>query len=227
MRILVIEDDPTLNKNIQQALNAEGYVTQTLYDGALAERLLKKETFDCVVIDINLPGKNGFEVSKIFRTYNKHTPLIMLTAFSDIDDKLKGFESGADDYLTKPFFMSELLIRIQSLIKRSQQNPTNTGAENIVIDDIIIDLAHKKVVRSGLEINLTPREYNILLKLAAHPGEIISKNNLVKEIWGNSIGFNTNTIEVYINFLRKKIDKPFDKQIIKTKIGFGYYLDTK
>jgi DNA-binding response OmpR family regulator len=223
MNILLIEDDQTLNQNICEALKAEALQVTSLYDGLLAERILKRETFDCVIMDINLPGKNGFELCKAFREYNSHTPVLMLTAFGELDDKVQGFSCGADDYLTKPFYMRELTLRIKVLIKRKSMIK-NTG-NTMKAGDITIHLNTKKVTRNGQEIILTPREYQILVQLLQHKGEILSKAVLVKEIWGNAFDANTNTIEVYINFLRNKIDKPFGKNSIKTKIGFGYYLD--
>lgn len=224
MRILVIEDETTLNKNICEALLAERFTVESAFDGFLAERFLKKETFDCVVMDINLPKKNGYDLCKEFREYNTQTPILMLTAFDELEDKIKGFDSGADDYLTKPFFMKELIMRINSLVKRSQNNSENSN-DIIVASDVFINTAQKKVKRQNQEIQLTPREYQILVKLCKNQGEIISKNDLIKEIWGTSLDVNTNTIEVYVNFLRNKIDKPFGKNSIKTKIGYGYYLD--
>lgn len=227
MRILVIEDETTLNKNICEALMAEKFTVESAYDGFLAERLLKKEVFDCVVMDINLPKKNGYDLCHEFRTYNTHTPVLMLTAFDELEDKIMGFDSGADDYLTKPFFMKELMIRINALIKRSRNSSDANELDVIVADDIVIHTPQKKVTRQNQEIQLTPREYQILVKLCKNRGEITSKNELIKEIWGTSLGVNTNTIEVYVNFLRNKIDKPFNKNSIKTKVGYGYYLDSE
>lgn len=224
MRILVIEDESTLNKNISEALSSESFVVESVFDGFLAERFLKKESFDCVVMDINLPKKNGYDLCKEFRTYNTNTPILMLTAFDELEDKIKGFDSGADDYLTKPFFMKELILRINSLIKRSKKESNTNFKEVFNVLDLTINTAQKKVTRQNQEILLTPREYQILIKLCKNPGEIISKNELIKEIWGTSMDVNTNTVEVYLNFLRNKIDKPFGKNSIKTKIGYGYYL---
>ncbi|MGI6319950.1 MAG: response regulator transcription factor [Bacteroidales bacterium] len=227
MKVLVIEDEVTLNKNISKALKAENFVVSSVFDGFLAERLLKKESFDCIIMDINLPKKNGYDLCKEYREYNKHTPVLMLTAFDELDDKIKGFESGADDYLTKPFFMKELIVRMNLLINKSRNTIKNRPKELIVVDDITIRTAQKSVTRQGREIVLTPREYQILEKLCKNQDEIISKDELIKEIWGTSLGINTNTIEVYINFLRNKIDKPFGKNSIKTKIGYGYYFDSE
>jgi len=228
MKLLIIEDDPTLIKNIAGALAAEGLQVELVYDGLLAERMLKKNQYACIVMDINLPGKNGFDLCKDFRQTNQQTPVIMLTAFGELEDKVQGFDCGADDYLTKPFFMRELVLRIQSLIKRNKQNDSTDSRNSILVaGDISLNHLQKKVFRQGTEIALTPREYQILLKLMEKNGEIVSKGELIKEIWGGSFDANTNTIEVYINFLRKKLDKPFDKSVIKTKVGYGYYLDVR
>jgi len=228
MKVLIIEDDPTLSKNISEALTSEGFHNECIYDGLLAERKLKKQDFSCVIIDINLPGKNGFDLCREFRIYNINIPVLILTAFGELEDKIQGFDCGADDYLTKPFFMRELILRVNSLIKRHKNNNLSTDNKLILIsDDITLNESQKKVYRQGKEISLTPREYQILLKLMTNNGEIVSKAELIKEIWGSSFDANTNTIEVYVNFLRNKLDKPFKKNTIKTKVGYGYYLDAK
>ncbi len=224
--ILLIEDDPILSRNIKEALTEEQMHVDTLFDGLLAEKMLQKESYDCIILDINLPGKNGYDICRDFKNHNQSTPVLMLTAFSELEDKVQGYESGADDYLTKPFYMRELLLKVHALARRSESSHSTKNQTNtIVADDIVIQLAHKKVTRQGLEVALTPREYQILLKLIQSKGELISKQDLVKEIWGNIVDANTNTVEVYINFLRNKIDKPFGKQSIKTKFGFGYYFE--
>lgn len=227
MKILIIEDDPTLNRNITDAFHSEGFITENVFDGNLAERMLRRENYDCVVLDINLPGKTGFELCRDFRSYNTYTPVIMLTAFDELEDKVKGFDIGADDYLTKPFYMRELIMRVNALLKRTLNN-SQDPAENepVIAGDIVIQPALKKVTRKGVEVVLTPREYQILMILCKSKGEIVSKKFLINEIWGTSFDANTNTIEVYVNFLRNKLDKPFGKNSIKTKVGFGYYLET-
>ncbi|MFT3701253.1 MAG: response regulator transcription factor [Agriterribacter sp.] len=223
MNILLIEDDQRLNKNISEMLESEALHTTSVYDGFQAERLLKKKSFDCIIMDIDLPGKKGFDLCRDFRQYDVVTPVIMLTAFGELDDKVQGFDCGADDYLTKPFYMKELLLRINAVSKRNAaaNSPNNT----IAAGDIVIHQAAKKVMRQGCEIILTPREYEILVRLIANKGELVSKKQLIKEIWGRHFDANTNTIEVYINFLRNKIDKPFERQSIKTRVGYGYYFD--
>ena len=226
-KILVIEDDPELNRNIREALLAENMRVETVYDGVLAEKMLNKSHFDCILLDINLPGKNGFDLAKDFRRHNISTPILMISAFSELEDKVQGYEMGADDYITKPFYMRELILKVNSLINRSQNNVSDNQKNKVLIaGDLQVNTALKKVSRQGVVINLTPREYQILIRLLKSKGEIVSKQTLIQEIWGKSFDANTtNTIEVYINFLRNKIDRPFEKESIKTKIGYGYYFE--
>ena len=227
-KILLIEDDPTLSRNIKEALTEEELQIDTAFDGLIAEKMLKKDIFDCIILDINLPGKNGYDLCRNFREHDTTTPVLMLTAFSELEDKVEGFNCGADDYLTKPFYMRELLLRVNALIRRNMPNHRPTvGSSMLVADDIVINLLAKEVKRNNIEISLTPREYQILLKLIECKGELVSKKELINEVWGTMVDVNTNTIEVFINFLRNKVDKPFGKQSIKTKPGFGYYFEEK
>jgi two-component system, OmpR family, response regulator len=228
LKVLLIEDDYTLSQNVRDALKSESLNVKVVYDGLLADRLLKKETFDCIIMDINLPGKTGFDLCKEFRRHDSHTPVIMLTAFAELDDKVQGFDCGADDYLTKPFYMRELILRVNSLIKRNKIRSSLEKQSSVrVAGDISINEAKKTVHRRDREISLTPREYQILLILVERKGEIVSKADLITEIWGHSFDANTNTVEVYVNFLRNKLDKPFGTNTIKTKVGYGYYLDAE
>ena len=229
MHILIIEDDLIIGKNIETALTEESFEVTLARDSQTGEAAIKQKKFDCIVLDINLPGKNGFEVCKSLRINDQVTPVLLLTAFDELEDKVKGYESGVDDYLTKPFYMKELSLRIHALIKRKQgierQNGDNIISETIDIKDLHIDLKHKKVFKNSNEIPLTPREFQILIKLVEAGGAPVSKQELIKEIWGSLFDHNTNTIEVYVNFLRNKIDKPYQTNLIKTRIGYGYYLD--
>lgn len=223
MTILVVEDDTILNQNIKESLTAEKFMVEQAYDGFIAEKLLRKNAYDCVVLDVNIPNKNGFELCQTFRTYNTTTPVLFLTAFDELDDKVQGYESGADDYLTKPFYQKELLMRIQALVKRNTTaQPQN---DTLIWHDIVIKQKTKTVFRNNQELKLTPREYQILVMLVLTKGEVVTKKELIREIWGSSFDANTNNVEVFINFLRNKVDKPFEKQLIKTKVGYGYYLD--
>lgn len=224
--IILIEDDQVLSRNITEALREDNMEVLPVFDGQIAEKLLKRRKFDCVILDVNLPGKNGYELCTAFRTYNNSTPVLMLTAFSELEDKVQGYDCGADDYLTKPFYMRELLLRVNSLIKRSELNASvRIEDTTLAAADVVIHLPTKKVTRQTTDIPLTPREFQILVRLVRSKGELVSKKDLIREIWGDVVDANTNTIEVYINFLRNKIDKPFRKSRIKTKIGFGYYFD--
>lgn len=227
MKVLIIEDDPIISLNIKEALEAEKMQSEIASDGKAGETMLSQKKYDCIILDINLPYKSGYELCKQFRKTNTHTPVILLTAFDELEDKIEGFDSGADDYLTKPFYMKELIVRIQTHVKRSQNTEQKEKESIIEIEDLKIDTQNKTVVRNGKDINLTPREFQILIKLVSAKGKLVPKQELLKEIWGSSMDFNTNNIEVYINFLRNKIDRPFERHLIKTKVGYGYYIDLK
>jgi len=221
-RILLVEDEPKLAVNIQESLVDAGFEVQLAYDGNVAERMYKNTVFQLVILDINLPYKNGFELCRIFRQQNKDIPIIMLTALGELDDKMLAFEAGADDYLVKPFHFQELLARILVFLKRSVQH--KAIYKQITVADLQIDLIEKKAVRNGQVISLTAREFALLELLANSKGRVVSKVEIAEKVWDVSFDTGTNTIEVYINFLRNKIDKPFEKKLIHTKTGFGYYL---
>jgi DNA-binding response OmpR family regulator len=222
-KILLIEDDVIISKNLSDYLLNESYEVQQVFSGEHALENFQNRHFDLVILDLNLPDMSGFQVCKAIRKENLNTPILILTAYDELEDKMEGFNAGADDYLTKPFFMKEVSARIKSLLKRIKKQEPNQ--DSIRIDDLSIDLSDNSVKRANIAITLTPREFNLLVMLVNAKGKIVTKKELNKFIWGGSLDANNNTIEVYINFLRKKIDKPFDKQLIKTKIGFGYYLD--
>lgn len=222
-KILLIEDDRIISQNLTDFLTQQGFRILHAFTGRDALNLLEMETVDLLLLDINLPDFDGYQICQEVRKKNSHTPILMLTAYDELEDKMKGFEVGADDYLTKPFFMVEVLARIKSLLKRAKKLDDSQAL--IWVEDLSINVSTTTVSRSKQDINLTPREFNLLLMLVKAKGRIVTKKELNKEIWGGSLDEHNNTIEVYINFLRKKIDKPFSKQLIKTKIGFGYYLD--
>ena len=222
-KLLLIEDDRIISQNLTEFLVQEGFQIQHAFTGKESLAMLNSAQFDLLILDLNLPDFDGFHICQEFRKHNSQTPILMLTAYDELEDKMKGFEMGADDYLTKPFFMVEVLARIKSLLKRANKQPGQTSL--IWVEDLSIDVSTNAVFRAKQEINLTPREFNLLLMLVKAKGKIVTKKELNKQIWGGSLDEHNNTIEVYINFLRKKIDKPFSTQLIKTKIGFGYYLD--
>ncbi len=222
MKILIVEDDVNLSRDLQWQFSAKDIESDVAYDGIIAEKMLQRNKYDCVLADVNVPGKNGFELVKDLRQKQNATPVIMLTAFGEIEDKLQGFENGADDYVTKPFFFDELHARMKVIIKRMQQ--LSGEREVITIDDLVIDMKKREVFRANAPVKLTAREFEILAMLGEADGQTLSKKEILNRVWGNSFGTNTNTIEVFINLLRNKIDKNFENKLIKTRIGFGYYL---
>lgn len=222
MKILLLEDDFTLSKEITVFFASKEFECVPYYDGGLLLRKYFPYDYDLIILDINVPGINGIEVCKRIREVDKKTPIIMLTAFSEIEDKLASFDSGADDYLVKPFHFEELFARISSLLRRKEV--PQQAEEKIVIQDLEISESEMKVFRSGEEIKLTPKEFKLILILAQAKGKVLSKQFIAEKLWDYHIETNQNTIEVYINFLRKKIDKDHETKLIRTKIGYGYYL---
>ena len=223
--ILILEDDNILSKEIKGFLTKHGFVCTCVYDGSLVVKQFRLNSFDLVILDINVPGINGLEVCKKLREEDSKVPILMLTAFSEVDDKVTAFNNGADDYLVKPFYFFALLVRIKSLLRRKEipQNQNNIRT----IGDLEIDLTEMKVFRKKEEINLSPKEFKLLCLLAKSEGKVLSKNKIADELWDAHIETNQNTIEVYINFLRKKIDKNHDTKLIHTKVGYGYYIKSE
>ena len=222
MKILLLEDDFKLSSEIKVFLKDKHFECDAVYDGNLFLRQFNTAVYDLFILDINVPGINGLEVCSLVRSTDKSTPIIMLTAFGQIEDKVEAFNNGADDYLVKPFHFDELYIRINSLMRRNQ-NPQQSD-EILTIEDLQINVSEIKVVRGNTEINLTPKEYQLLLLLAKAKGKTVSKSSISDMVWDLNFETGTNTIEVYINFLRKKIDKNFEVKLIHTRPGFGYYL---
>lgn len=223
--ILLAEDEPTLTANIKSELERLGYKVYAAFDGEIAERLFISKNVNLAILDINLPGKNGLALCKSFRQKNRQLPILMLTALSEVDDKLDAFNSGADDYMVKPFHMKELMARVEVLLKRSVSSMATS--EKITVSDLEIDLDFKTVKRGGVSIDLTAKEFLLLVELAKAGGRVLSKQFLTEKVWGLNFDTGTNTIEVYISFLRGKIDKNFTPKLIRTKTGFGYYLSEK
>jgi two-component system, OmpR family, copper resistance phosphate regulon response regulator CusR len=221
-RILLAEDEPKLGQIIQEELTRQGYPTDVAYDGLVAEKLFKEHNYSLVLLDVNLPYKNGLALCKEFRDTKKNIPIIMLTALGEIQDKMDAFNLGADDYIVKPFHFNELFARIKVFLKRSEAG--SEASEKIVVGDLEIDLLDKAVTKGSTVINLTAKEFALLALLAKSKGKVISKTEILEKVWGLSFDTGTNTIEVYISFLRNKIDKPFDTKLIHTKPGFGYFL---
>jgi two-component system, OmpR family, copper resistance phosphate regulon response regulator CusR len=220
--VLIVEDESSIASNLSHAVAQLGILPTIADDGEIAEKFIRTKHFDCFIFDINLPKKSGIELCKIAKEIYPNVPVLVLTAFGELDDKLDAFNAGADDYLTKPFYIEELLARLKALLKRA--NKSGNTSEQLTIEDLIIDKKNKEVFRGGKEVNLTNKEFQLLELLANYEGKVVSKQIIAESVWDVNFDTGTNTIEVYINFLRKKVDKNFDKKLIHTKPGYGYYL---
>jgi len=222
-KILILEDDHKMAAELRLFFNNRGHECDLVYDGGLFFKQLEIDKYDIYILDVNVPVMNGMEVCKRVRMTNKSTPILMLTAYSAVADKVNALEAGADDYLVKPFHLEELFARVNALLRRS----SNTQADHqqlYIIEDLTINVSESKVTRAGKEIVLTPKEYKLLELLASANGRTVSKQTIATKVWDINFETGTNTIEVYINYLRKKIDKGFDRSLIHTRAGFGYSL---
>ncbi|WP_435356423.1 response regulator transcription factor [Emticicia sp. SJ17W-69] len=223
-RILIIEDDQRITENLTKGLQEKGFDTEVAYDGQIGLRLALSGRFDLILLDVNLPVMNGYEVCGKIREKDSQIPIIMLTALGETDDKITGFEKGADDYIVKPFEYRELIARVNVFLKRAYAENEN-NANLLRIADLEINLESKMASRQGKTIDLTPKEFSLLEYLIRNKGKVISKAEIAEKIWeGNNAENSLNVIEVYINFLRKKIDKDFEPKLIHTKTGMGYVL---
>lgn len=220
IKILLVEDEMKIASALEKGLKEQGYYVQVAYDGKIGEKLFSFYRFDLVILDINLPGINGYELSRIIRQRNQNIPILILTALGSIDDKMEGFEAGADDYLVKPFEFKELLARIKTLLRRSVKG---ISVGNILrIADLEINLDSKAVIRSGNKVVLTAKEFQLLEYLVRNKGRVVSRADIAEKVWDIGFDTGTNVIDVYINFLRKKIDRDFAVKLIHTQVGMGY-----
>lgn len=220
-KILLAEDEAKLAKAIQDELIRVGYDVDVAENGLDADKMFMENDYSMALLDINLPGKNGMALCSDIRKRSTNIPIVMLTAVGEIHDKVAAFNMGADDYLVKPFHFDELFARLKVLFKRTD---TVEKHEKLVYGDLEIDFKLKSVVRSGISINLTSKEFTLLTLLVRTPERVISKQEILEKVWDLSFDTGTNTIEVYISFLRNKIDKPFSTKLIHTKPGFGYFI---
>lgn len=222
VKILFVEDEPKLGVSVRKELVEQGFEVDLAYDGRIGESMFKSAEYDLILLDINLPHINGLELCRRFRELNREVPILMLTALGELDDKMEAFASGADDYLVKPFHLRELLARLKVFMKRRQIN--KQFEEKLQVADLEIDFSAKTVSRDGHVINLTAKEFSLLAFLARSRGRVLSKNEIAEKVWEMDLDTSANTIEVYISFLRNKIDKNFEPKLIHTKPGFGYFL---
>jgi DNA-binding response OmpR family regulator len=216
MHILLIEDEKKLARAVQQGLEAEKHTVEVAFDGLTGEAMAHEDSFDLLIIDVGLPKKDGFALLKDLRAQDIRTPSLMLTARSSTEDIVKGLDLGADDYLTKPFEFRVLLARVRSLMRRGS---TTT---QLKIADLKLDAITHKASRGGKTIELTAREYALLEFLMRNAGRVISREDIAREIWGYHFDPGTNVIDVYVNHLRKKVDKEFGQKLIYTERGKGY-----
>lgn len=223
MKILVIEDDARVSELLQRGLMENGYEVTPAYDGVTGIKLAAGQNFDLVITDIVLPGHNGLDVCREIRRKSPEIPIIMLTALGTTDDKVDGFESGADDYLVKPFDFRELLVRIQALLKRNSGSSVRRP-DLMQYHDLSLDRKTKIVKRAGREIKLTPKEFRLLEYMLSHPERVLSRMEISENVWDTTFDTGTNFIDVYINYLRKKIDRDFDTRLIHTRQGMGFVL---
>lgn len=225
-KILIIEDDKRVADLLKAGLEECGYDTMVAYDGQMGLRLFQSCRFDLVVSDIILPKMDGFELCKEMRRRNENIPILMLTALGSTDDKLDGFDAGADDYMVKPFDFRELQARIRILLKR-KSGTRRQEPGMIEYADLSINLSTKEVRRGNVSVRLSPKEYNLLVYMAENAERVISRPEIAENVWNTHFDTGTNFIDVYINYLRKKIDRDFDVKLIHTKPGMGFIFTDK
>ena len=222
MKILLIEDEPKTLQSLRQGLEENGFEVDIAYDGMIGKHLARKNQYQIIVTDIIMPGMNGLQLSKELREEGITTPILMLTALGSIEEKLMGFDAGADDYLVKPFDFLELLARIKVLVKRNQTLPITGNV--LIYSDLEMNLDAHTVTRGGSKIDLTAREFALLEYLLTNHGKVISKADIAAKVWDSRIDMGTNVIEVFMTMLRKKVDKNYDTKLIHTQYGVGYVL---
>jgi two-component system copper resistance phosphate regulon response regulator CusR len=222
MKILVVEDEPKTLHAIRQGLEETQFEVDIAYDGLIAKRLALKNSYAAIITDVIIPGLNGFELIRQLRAQGVTTPILLLTALGESSDKVMGFDAGTDQYLTKPFQFAELLARVRSLTKRSTQ--VAMTAQTLRFAGIEMNLDAKTVSRDGQSVDLTAREFALLEYLMRNQGRVMSKVDIAERVWNLNFDTGTNVVEVYINYLRKKIDKDFPKKLIHTQFGMGYVL---
>ena len=220
MRLLVCEDEVKINNVISKRLQKEGYSVDSCYDGEEALDFLSVGEFDAVILDIMMPKKDGLSVLREMRAKGNDTPVLLLTAKDAVPDRVAGLDAGAEDYLVKPFAFEELLARIRVIIRKGAGSSTNT----VSVGDLVLDTNAKTVQRAGKDISLTAKEYDLLEYLMINKGIVLSREKIENHIWNFDYSGGTNVIDVYILYLRKKIDAPFSKKLIHTVKGKGYVI---
>jgi len=224
-KILVIEDDLRLADILRRGLEAEKFEVLLCHDGITGRNMALQQKPDLVVSDILLPEEDGFTLCGSIKKKQPDLPVILLTALGTTDHKVEGFDAGADDYMVKPFEMRELVARIRALLRRLSDRSLTSGV--LRCGDLEVDIASKKAIRGGAHIKLSPKEFKLLTYLLRHQGRVISRTELAENVWDTHFDTGTNYIDVYINYLRKKIDKDFDMKLIHTRPGMGFVLSAE
>ncbi|RBQ03026.1 response regulator transcription factor [Pedobacter miscanthi] len=223
LKIGIAEDDPKIAALLKSALEENDYQVLTVANGIDALELFLKESFSLLIIDVMMSGLNGIQLCKHLRKNNLQTPIFILTAMGTIDDKVTGLEAGADDYLVKPFHLKELLARVAALLRRQPAAVTKTDPK-LYFEDLVLDTYSKEVSRAGKTIELSAKEFVLLELFMRNPNRLLSRQYIAEQAWDINFETGTNVIDVYINFLRKKIEKDFERKLIHTKINMGYIL---
>jgi len=225
-RILVVEDDPRIADTLRYGLSENGFEVEAIYSGDTAFDVFHQRPFDLVILDINLPGMKGYELCRRMRQINPEIPVIMLTALNTLADKIEGYDAGADDYLLKPFEFRELVMKIRVLLRRTADPNSPTG--NILhAADLTMNLETKSVERAGQPITLTAKEFQLLEYFLRNKNKVVSRTDIAVDVWNIRDDANTNIIDVYINYLRNKMDKAFSEKLLHTFVGMGYMLKEK
>lgn len=223
IKILIVEDEQKIADTLKFGLGENGFKVEVAYDGKLGYRLFSVQDFDLLILDINLPGMNGYELCKSVRLLNQHVPIIMLTSMSALNDKIEGYDAGADDYIVKPFEFRELLLKIRALLKRTLSQYVPVG-NLLKLAGLEMNLDNKEVKRDNIAIQLTAKEFQLLEYLLRNKNRVVSRADIAINVWDMDFDTNTNVIDVYISYLRNKVDKSFDHKLIQTQVGMGYIL---
>ena len=222
-KILVIEDEKKIADTLKMGLTENGFYVEVAYDGKIGYQLFSSGKFDLVILDINLPGMNGYELCKAIRYKDPSMMVIMLTSMSTLENKIEGYDAGADDYLVKPFEFRELLLKIRALLKRIPGQLIPVG-NCLKAADLEMNLDNKEVFRSGKKIKLTAKEFQLLEYLLRNKNRVVSRADLAINVWEVDFNTNTNVIDVYISYVRNKVDRDFEHKLIQTHVGMGYIL---
>lgn len=224
-KILIVEDERKIADTLKLGLEENGFYVEVAYDGKIGHQFIVSHRYDLIILDINLPGMNGYDLCKAIRYRDRDMLVIMLTSMSSLDDKVEGYDAGADDYMVKPFEFRELLLKIRALLKRTLGQAVPVG--NVLrAGDLEMNLDTKEVHRAGQRIKLTAKEFQLLEYLMRNKNRVVSRADLAINVWDVDFNTNTNVIDVYISYVRNKVDKDFEQKLIQTHVGMGYILKT-